>query len=270
MANLSPFFLPSNPSKKIQFRAPTVDDCLDFCDLRPELEESCATDYLRQLQVGKEISDPAEWTAQDRITALWWIYINISDDTTLVYRYECAHCGQAHVATVDLVDLDDQALSLTRPPFVEGKVYHGGEEYSARFVPLDGYAMMDLEQKRLELLDADEQTTARIKAQLKVMEVVHSFRLDAHKDLTREEATAARMEMVKSMDASMEYRPLVANCLLAANELEHGLACEIEDGDLSLISPPLHCEEHKEAEGDEARATILLLRFRPHYFIPEV
>ncbi|EIM1710163.1 hypothetical protein JFQ88_004057 [Aeromonas dhakensis] len=268
MSKISPFPLPSEPSKKIRFRAPTVDDCLDFSDLRPELEEAAATDYLRQLQVG-EVSDPGLWTAQDRISALWWIYVSITEDTGLVYSYECPHCGGRHTDTVDLVELDDRAVSLNREPFVEGVVVCNGKEHPAKFVPLNGYAMMALEEKRLELDGATEAEVKRIKAEIKVMEVVYSFRLDEHKDLPPEDAAALRLSMVHAMDAASEYRPLVAKCLLAANELRHGLDCEITDGELSLISPPLRCEDHKEEEGP-APATVLLMRFRNHYFIPAV
>lgn len=268
MSKISPFFLPSNPSKKITFRAPTVDDCLSFCDLRPELEQACSTDYLRQLQEG-EVSDPAGWTAQDRITALWWIYVSITENTTVTYRYECSHCGQIHEAVIDLVDLDDMALSLARPPFVAGVVAVNGKELPAKFVPLDGFAMMELEEKRLELDGASEADAKRIKAQIKVLEVVHSFRLDEHKDMAREDAAAARMKLVCAMDAATEYRPLVAKCMLAANELQHGLATEISDGEILLISPALRCESHEGEEG-EAPATSLLMRFRGINFIPEI
>lgn len=269
MSKISPFFLPSNPSKRIIFRAPTVDDCLNFCDVRPELEEACATDYLQLLQEGK-VSDPAEWTAQDRITALWWIYVSITENSTVVYNYECSHCGQRHTAVIDLVDLDDEAISLARPPFVAGSVLFKGRELPARFVPLDGFAMMALEEKRLELDGASEVEAKRIKAQIKVMEVAHSFRLpEEHKTLTREQAAAARMAMVCSMDAATEYRPLVAKCLLASGELRHGLATEVIDGEILLISPPIHCEAH-EGEEDAAPATTLLMRFRGSNFIPEI
>ncbi len=268
MSRIAPFNLPSNPSKRITFRAPNVGDCLDFCDLRPDLEESCATDYLRQLQVG-EVSDPALWTAHDRITALWWIYVSISDDTTVVYDYECPHCGQRHVADIDLVDLDEDAVSLARPPFIEGVITCNGKKHPGRFVPLDGVAMMALEEKRLELADASDADARRIKAQIKVLEVVHSFRLDEHKGMTREEADGARMALVAAMDATNDYRPLVAKCLQAAAELRHGLATEIEDGELLLISPPIHCEAHEGEEG-AAPATSLLMRFRGSNFIPEI
>lgn len=269
MSKISPFLLPSNPSQRITFRAPTVDDCLNFCDVRPELEEACATDYLQQLQEGVA-SDPAEWTAQDRITALWWIYVSITENTTVVYRYECAHCGQIHEAKIDLVDLDDEAISLTRPPFVDGVVSFKGRELPARFVPLDGFAMMALEEKRLELDGASEVEAKRIKAQIKVMEVAHSFRLpEEHKTLTKEQAAAARMAMVCSMDAATEYRPLVAKCLLASSKLRHGLATEVIDGEILLISPSIYCEAH-EGEEDAAPATTLLMRFRGSNFIPEI
>lgn len=269
MSKISPFPLPSRPSVKVRFRAPSVEDCIDFSDLRPELEESATTDYLRQLLIGEDAPDPALWTAADRVSALWWIFVSITDDTGLIYTYQCPHCGQNHTATIDLVELDDRAVSLSGPAFVPGEIACNGKEHKAQFVPLDGLAMMALEEKRLELTGASEADTKRIKAELKVLEVVHSFRLDEHKDMSPDAAAAARLQMVRNMDAASEYRPLVAKCLLAASELRHGLECEISDGELYLVSPPLYCAEHKEGEGP-APATSLLMRFRHHHFIPEI
>jgi hypothetical protein len=271
MAKIPAFSLPSEPATLIQFRAPTVSDSLDFCGLRKDLEEKAATEYLRQLQ-DAPVSDPELWTAQDRRTALWWIFMSITDDTSLSYSYECAHCGDTHHVDVDLVELDDQMIVLDVPPYITGEILVGGEPMAARFHPLDGRAVTHLEEMRLALADADEVQTARIRAEIKVLETVHAFTLDAHQGMSWQEALAAKTALVMAMEREREYTPLVAQCLLAAEELRHGLATEIRDGEVFVLSPPLPCESDKFKEGaPELRpATVLEMRFRGQHFIPAV
>jgi len=270
MLSIPPFPLPSQPKVKIQFRAPTVADTIDFTGIRPELEESATTDYLRQLMTSEGSPDPLIWTAQDRRTALWWIYIGIHDDTRLAYSYECSHCGETHHVDIDLLELDDGVLTLSGDPFIEDVVFYQDKELPARFHPLDGRAVTHLEEKRFELTGADEAQTRRLKAEIKVLEVVHSFSLQQHEGLSWEEATEAKLDMVRNMDRVSEFQPLVARCLVAAEELRHGLPVELHDGQVDVVSPPLYCDtKAKEAvEGEPVPATVLLLRFRPIDFIP--
>lgn len=275
MISIPAFPLPSNPSKKIVFRGPTVADSLDFCDLRPELEEQATTDYLNQLQEGPR-DDAALWTAQDRRTALWWIFVSTSSDTTLAYTYECQHCGESHHVDIDLVDLDDQVVMLDGSAYQEGEIRVNGEFKPARFHPMDGRAMVHLEGLRQERDYSEPAKQKRLSAEIKVAEVLHSFTLLEWADLPWEEALAKKRELVTQMDRESEYKPLVAQCLLAAAELRHGLAVEIRDGRVDLVSPPLPCENHGAKEGDKeaasepAPATVLLLRFRPFQFISAV
>lgn len=275
MISIPPFPLPSRPGTKISFRGPTVADCLDFCDLRPELEEQATTDYLNQLQDAPR-DDAALWTAQDRRTALWWIYVSNSSDTTLPYSYECQHCGETHHVDIDLVDLDDAVIMLDRPAYLEGEVRVNGEYKPARFHPMDGRAMVHLEGLRMERDGCEPDKKKRLSAEIKVAEVLHSFSVEEWADLPWEEALKKKRELVTQMDRENEYKPLVAQCLLAAEELRHGLAVEIHDGRVDLVSPPLPCENHiaqegdKEAASEPVPATVLLLRFRPVQFISAV
>ncbi|ANT70231.1 hypothetical protein [Aeromonas hydrophila] len=275
MISIQPFPLPSNPAKKIIFRAPTVGDCLDFCDLRPELEELSTTDYLNQLQEG--VRDNSElWTAQDRRTALWWIFVSSSANTVLEYSYECQHCGDTHHVAIDLVDLDDGVVMLDGPAYQEGEVRVDGEFKPARFHPMDGRAMAHMEGLRLARENSEPAKYKRLTSELKIAEVLHSFTVMEWADLPWEEALDKKRELVTRMDRETEYKPLVAQCLLAAEELRHGLAVEIRDGRVDLVSPALPCEKHtaqegdKEAAGEPAPATVLLLRFRPVHFIPAI
>ncbi|WCH25169.1 hypothetical protein [Aeromonas salmonicida] len=273
MISIQPFPRPSNPAKKVHFRAPTVADCLDFCDLRPELEEQSTTDYLNQLQEGPK-DDAALWTAQDRRTALWWIFVSSSADTTLAYSYECQHCGETHHVDIDLVDLDDAVVMLDGPAFIEGEVRVNGEFKLAHFHPMDGRAMVHLESLRMARENSEPAKQKRLSAELKVAEVLHSFTLLEWADLPWEEALEKKRELVTCMDRESEFQPLAAQCLLAAAELRHGLAVEIRDGRVDLVSPALPCENYtapegdKEAAGEPVPATVLLLRFRPVQFIP--
>lgn len=269
MLSIPPFPLPSQPKVKIPFRVPTVADTIDFCAIRTDLEESATTDYLRQLMAAGS-PDPALWTAQDRRTALWWIFINIHDDTRLSYSYECSHCGETHHIDIDLFDLDDGIITLSGDAYIEDVVFYQDEELPARFHPLDGRAVMHLEEKRLELADASEEQEKRLKAEIKVLEIVHSFSLQKHEALSWDDALAAKLDMVRSMDRIGEFQPLAARCLVAAEELKHGLPVESRDGVVDLISPPLYCEtKTKEAvEGEPVPATVLLLRFRAFDYIP--
>lgn len=272
MISIQPFPRPSNPGKKIHFRAPTVADCLDFCDLRPELEEQSTTDYLNQLQEGPK-DDAALWTAQDRRTALWWIFVSSSADTTQAYSYECQHCGETHRVDIDMVDLDDAVVMLDRPAYIEGEVWVNGESKPAHFHPMNGLAMAHLESLRLLRDNSEPAQKKRLTAEIKVAEVLHSFTPLEWASLPWEVALERKRELVTSMDRDSEYPPLVAQCLFAAAELRHGLAVEIREGRVDLVSPALPCENHpaeKEAAGEPAPATVLLLRFRPIKFIPAI
>lgn len=279
MISIPPYPLPSAPEKKIHFRAPTVADCIDFSDLRPELEEQSTTEYLTQLQEGGEFSNPALWTAQDRRTALWWIFVSSAADTSLAYSYPCQHCGETHHVDIDLVELDDMATALDRPPFMEGEVRVNGEFKAARFHPLDGRAVTHLEELRMELENSEPARHKRLKTEMKVAEILHSFTLLEWADLPWEEALAKKRELVTAMDRESEYKPLVAQCLIAAAELRHGLAVEINEGRVDLVSPALPCEtflakqkelSEEEAAGEPVPATVLLLRFRAGQFIPAI
>ncbi len=100
---LLPFPLPSRPTELIQFRQPNIADAMRFNSITPEEQEQQTTAYLKAL-----LAEPRNmiltWTAQDRITALWWIFtgsretrsrhsltpVNIAVKSILRLRYECS------------------------------------------------------------------------------------------------------------------------------------------------------------------------------------
>lgn len=108
-------YQPSNPKNEIQFRAPAVNDALEFCGTAPEQEEQATTRYLNTMQIG-DVQDSARWTAQDRRTALWWIHTHSQPNgAEQTVSYQCGHCGELHHYDFDLCDLAEDLELLTIP-----------------------------------------------------------------------------------------------------------------------------------------------------------
>ena len=147
---LQPFELFSDKRTKIYFRAPTVADYRQSVGLSEHLEEMVTTQYLNSLQIpekykSKEISDSATWTAEDRRTALFWIYINTHTDTMIPQKYPCPHCKEEHYREFDLLELGEYMIQPERPMIERIDI----EGLRAGFIsPLRGYAMEQIEQAR--------------------------------------------------------------------------------------------------------------------------
>lgn len=90
------FPLPSNMTKTVNFRVPTVEDGMMFCELDESNEEASTTQFLNHLQDGAkgDFSDSGAWTGEDRRTALWWIFMSTSELGTIPFSYDCSHCGK--------------------------------------------------------------------------------------------------------------------------------------------------------------------------------
>ena len=276
MSKIPTLKLPSN-GKNVTFRASTVQDCIDYCDLNDDLDESTATEYLNRLQVG-DIQDSALWTAQDRRLALWWIFVCTSPDTSVTYTAPCAHCDKEHVYVFDLADLDDEAKSLAIKPYFDDKLTFDGQERKIRFKPYDGQAMMNMEQARLErdYHPKDSKEYQRAHAHLKTLEVVHSFEFkDADKSLSFDEQADEKLKAVYTMERTTEFAELVAASIAAHKKLEHGLNCTFKDGQIFAVSPPMPCEDEQavkktKASGGTVAHTRLLLPFQSKLFIPSI
>lgn len=257
------FPLPSKPYTEIKFRMPTVADSMRYSDSAPEQEEVTTTDYLNALQEGA-LNDSDLWTAQDRRTALWWIYINSRTDTVTTFSYECQHCGNTHFHDCDLRTLAQTAELLTEEPYRLVTIPVKGEQKEWTLKPLDGRGMRMLEKMRYMLPEPNDPEHKQAVRRMRLAEMALHTGLEDDPD-NFEEAANRRFDIIEQMSTDTEFVPLVANIQIMQRELRHGLEMNINRGAVSLVLPPHHCD----AEGKEDRATRLLVPFRPGSFIPD-
>ena len=191
--------LPSNPKRLVQFRAPTVDDCLANCDLNDDLDELSTTSYLNQVQEG-EVDDCTNWTAQDRRAALWWIFVTTSEQTCIAYEYTCELCDTKHTAVIDLRELDKESLTLTGASYIDDTLLFSEEEREIRLHPFTGFAMMDMEQQglRLSLSESGSPERKRLLAELKILQVAHSFTFKDDIGKPNDEALELKLKAIKA------------------------------------------------------------------------
>ncbi len=269
------FPLPSHPKTVIKFRTPTVQDAMDYSEVNPDFEERTTTQYLNAMQVGT-VSDSALWTAQDRRTAVWWIYISANPEPSATFSYECMHCKQTHYMDLDLFRLDETAKYLEREPVIKHKLQTCGQLKEWSIVPLDGRAQEILERYRVNNLSPLSKGSKEYLAEkLKIRLMKDALRTRLPDDPTDyEEAASRRYSLITQMDCATEYPALAARIRQSEDVLAHGLACVIEDGEVFLLSPPHYCTtKKKEVSGDgkgEVPYTNLLFGFRPHQFFPQL
>ncbi|EMX0767124.1 hypothetical protein AAHD26_003418 [Citrobacter freundii] len=256
------FPLPSQPRTEIHFRMPTVDDAMLYSDSLPDQEEATTTKYLNAMQAG-EVNDSALWTAQDRRTALWWIYINSRTDTVTTYPYSCQHCGETHFYDFDLRELSENAELLTEVPERRVTVPVQGVPTEWTLKPLDGRGICMLEKLRFMLPEETDPEYKNAERRMRLAEIALNTALDDDPD-DYEAAANRRYDLIATMATDTEFVPLVAKIHLMQRELRHGLDVSIERGVVSLVLPPHSCE----AEGKEGKATRLLVPFRNSSFIP--
>lgn len=266
MSTIPAIKLPSS-GRSIQFREATVEDCLTYCDISDDFDEAMTTQYLNSVQVG-EVCDSRKWTADDRRLALWWIFVTSSKDTVIAYEYPCEHCGENHLYGLDMVDLDDEATSLSVSPHIDGTILSDGEEFKVQFHPYLGDAMVSMEQARLDIkhLDPDSAAAKRAKARLKLLELAHAFDLVEH---APEDALGFKMGLIAKMSRVNELPELTAAVLSAHEKLKHGLNTQYRDGQAFIVSPAIPCPNKQDGKG-EAMHSRLLIPFRGSAFIPTV
>lgn len=155
---LLPLFpLPSRPTELIQFRQPNIADAMRFNSITPEEQEQQTTAYLKALLAEPAKHDPLTWTAQDRITALWWIFTGSRETPVETFTYTCKHCGKEHYYDCDMNALAEDIQVLEVEPFIDDiEVSVEGVPYQWRIVPLDGWAMEMLEMRRAALPPEDD------------------------------------------------------------------------------------------------------------------
>lgn len=267
MSNI-PFNLPSNQDIEIVFREPTVKDCLDFCSIDESQPEKAITQFLNQLS-GEE---SRHWTRQDRITALWWIFINTSADTTLAFEYLCQYCNKKHIAMVDLVDLGAEATSLVIPAFIDDEIQFSGVKHKIRIYPFSGYVAERLDSYWQALPNSALSVVDRKKltAEIKLAELAYSFSFyDQSGDLP-ESVLVHFDEKFKAIGdmSRLNELPELISAIEAANKLlEHGLKYTYVNGIYQLLTSDLTACDDKEGVNHTLR---LLIPFRPENFIPEI
>lgn len=117
---LLPLFpLPSRPTELIQFRQPNIADAMRFNSITPEEQEQQTTAYLKALLAEPAKHDPLTWTAQDRITALWWIFTGSRETPVETFTYTCKHCGKEHYYDCDMNALAEDIQVLEVEPFID-------------------------------------------------------------------------------------------------------------------------------------------------------
>ncbi len=264
------FPLPSRPEIEIQFRMPTVADAMAFCDISDTYEERTTTSYLNQMQEG-EINDSQLWTAQDRRTALWWIFSSSRIDCVVTYSYKCAFCGEEHYYDLDLRELDQYATLLDREPYIEGvEIPVNGEIYEWRFVPLNGIAMENLEIMRALLPeDRNSKEYKDAAANVRLWEYIYQTELFHDIDPDFQAKANRRYDLIKSMSIDTEFKQLIARIKTARDLLVHGLEIEFDQGVPRLVSPPHYCTKADKEEADRP-STRLLIPFRNHEFFPDL
>lgn len=261
------FMLPSNKKISVQFREPTIDDCIEFSGLNEALSHRTATQYLNQIQQGT-VSDSANWTVLDRITALWWIFVCISPDTLIPFQYKCPDCGENHVVDINLLDLDDEAISLNCPPFIKKTLSIAGKEQEILLHYPNGMAMEHMEQHRLfvDTLEPGSPEHKIEQARQRVFSVAHSFSFPGEGDDFDAELDK-KMLAIGAMSRTDEYQDLVIATESAKSALRHGLNCSFSDGDISINTPVIYCEDKPEGQATPMR---LLIPFHSQHFIPAV
>ncbi|GHM10466.1 hypothetical protein ECZU41_51340 [Escherichia coli] len=117
---LLPLFpLPSRPTELIQFRQPNIADAMRFNSITLEEQEQQTTAYLKALLAEPAKHDPLTWTAQDRITALWWIFTGSRETPVETFTYTCKHCGKEHYYDCDMNALAEDIQVLEVEPFID-------------------------------------------------------------------------------------------------------------------------------------------------------
>lgn len=251
--------LPSGRGKVI-FRKSNVSDALEFSGSNPDFEEKLATEYLNALIVEADDKNTLNWTAEDRMTALWFIYINTMPQSTIAYRYQCKHCGNEHIEDVDLTMLDDEITQLDELPTIKSNAKFNGRSIEFFIKPLNGRAMEDLELLSIGLDELEEQQAVKQRNIIQLTSYAHriSFTDEPEEFL---KAFDLRVERIKSMSFD-EYVRFVVILNNHVDDLRHGLHTNMFDGQLSLVSPPLACQVK------ESLSTRLNMRFRSGNFIP--
>lgn len=264
--NITPFPLPSHPFTEIVFRTPTVSDSMEYINIPDHETETVTTRYLNALQVGT-VSDSAQWTQEDRRTALWWIFVNSRDEAYMTYSYQCGHCEGIHHADIDMSQLHETLSLLTVPPYMTCSIPVSGTPVNWTIKPMTGQAAELLERFRFALPPEDHENYHQALTDLRLAEIV----LYTATDSDPQDYNAAadhRLEMIKRMSLGHEFPALVARINLMKKELRHGLDMDVSKSGVFLNLPMQKCKT--KGQEDAQLLTKLRAPFRNTEFIARI
>lgn len=260
------FTMPTNQGKKINFNVPSVQVCIDYADLPPDIEQEIATGYLDRLNADydseKPLTSSLYWTLQDRKAALYWIYLYITEETDLSIGYDC-RCGERHQVIFDLQELAEE---VSTGDLVKSPVQTLGNDFEYRIVPLFGWGEQHLEEMRLLI---DDEATAKEKADIKVMRTL----LQIFPVGMTNAPIAELIEHLVSLKDTLtvkEYKKLSNDINTYNQDNAFGLQMNTNSvGEVGLITPVFDCEN----EDKEVSATIksrLSIPFRSYDYITTI
>lgn len=268
---IAPFPLPSCISKVVHFRVPTVDDALTFSDLSEDQEEMHTTQYLNQLQdVSKQngkLYDSAEWTGEDRRTALWWIFISTKEYPEITISYQCDTCEEQHYIDINAHTLADTSTAVTKLPNYQFNAHvNGGIIEGIRVHPLTGKSCEELEtlSNNIKAIPAGTADRKRADVSQKIIEIAHHVTFPNEPE-DRKEAIEYKTSFIRKMAVDTEFRSFFANVEKGLRLQRHGLLTRYAEGQYMLVAQHPNCA--KAIEAGEEQSKILLVPFQANQFI---
>lgn len=263
MLKINPFQLASRPDITIYLREATVADCEYFAGTDSANEERLTNEVMNHLQYKPEAYvDPCTWTSDDRRLAALWYFVATTQDTSIHAPYICPHCSEEHDPLIDVKDIASSFQPMQGRPYRE--IEHEG--IKLKVTPRDGFLMTELEEIRelnLVASDADKRKNSAIIKRHDLVGTI-SFMDKEH------ESRAAMLSSVESWvrDLSLSsFEILLSKRDAALLSMQHGLATDFKDGQLSIITTVL-CE--KEDAGVNNNTVRLRIPFRIYQMLPRL
>jgi len=262
------FYLPSDMTRTISFGMPTVGHAISFSSRDEDTDEAATTEYLDQLQLGKVYSSKF-WTNQDRVTALWWIFIHSRSDAMMTFSYGCDHCGEEHYYDLDMRSISDTIEIIDGPAFLDDvSITVHGQPMVWRIQHLTGEAMELIEGMRVALPEKDEPGYKAALMDLRFWEIVLQCELNDEIETDYLTRAQKRYDLLKTMRPDDEFLKLTAHVKHLQRTLRHGLPVDVQQGSAGLLIPPHTCPATRHKEPAEQFATPLRVPFRNSNFIP--
>ena len=251
---ISEFAQPSNPANKIYLREATVMQAMGFSDARESHSEKATTQFLNEVQRPEHFTDSADWTEGDRITALLWYHIHVTDDPSVSLPYDCSFCGSPHTNYFDIRQLTNGYAHLKGAGYRDAVI----ADRSITIKPIYGRQSEEI-QAALFGLEGEAAKNASV-----LERAIHSITFKG-----RESSYADCREWILNLSIS-NYRILLTEIDRAHKSMKHGVPYEYVDGDLCLPAPVHHCiNKHKLTDDQkEGAMTSLLWPFLSGDFIP--